>query len=448
MRFLFAILLLLFYACGSDSKSIDDFDPDRIIVIDSSTVKASTVLSDPLVTSDRGLSVGRYIDPYLGVVSAKAFVEVNLNHGFRLRTDMNGLIIPVEYDSLVFITHYSAFYGDTLREQEIGIYQLKEELDGRKDVFYSNSISEYDTEPLGQIKFCAHPHSHVEKDNYDDLWNLRIPLSDSFGKKLIDMAMEDNDTLRDSHLWKDFLPGIVLKGGGDDEASILKMSDQDNRTKIRLYYHDTEGEESYYLRYWDFPITKGRSNFTNYHTDRSKTVLAELKESEKDLNSNETDDLTFIQCGTGLVTKIEIPYWDQMLLREDIGELLKVELELYPLNLSYREYAMPHPLNVCVTNERNKFDYQLIAEKKKGDKYTQPLESVFYYNDDIWINSHFKIDLTNYLKPMLEDFENYNIQLLIMPNMEVMGTFVERIVFTNEEESDYRFKLKATFKKK
>jgi len=29
-----------------------------------------------------------------------------------------------------------------------------------------------------------------------------------------------------------------------------------------------------------------------------------------------------------------------------------------------------------------------------------------------------------------------------------MGTFVERIVFTNEEKSDYRFKLKATFKKK
>jgi len=444
MRFLFAILLLLFYACGSDSKSIDDFDPDRIIVIDSSTVKASTVLLDPLVTSERGLSVGRYIDPYLGVVSARAFAEVNLNHGFRLRTDMNGLIIPVEYDSLVFITHYSAFYGDTLREQEIGIYQLKEELNGRKDVFYSNSMSEYESEPLGQIKFTAKPHFYEENHENGDLWNLRIPLSDSFGEKLIDMAMEDNDTLRDSHLWKDFLPGIVLKGGGDDEASILKMSDQDNRTKIRLYYHDTEGEESYYLRYWDFPITKGRCNFTNYHTDRSKTVLAELKESEKDLNSNETDDLTFIQCGTGLVTKIEIPYWDQMLLRDDIGELLKVELELYPLNLSYRDYAMPsHSLNVYVTNEKNKMTYQLFDETKKD-----PLTSLFYNDDDIWINRHFKIDLTNYLKPMLEDFESYNIQLLILPNIDVMGTFVERIVFTNEEKSDYRFKLKATFKKK
>lgn len=195
-------------------------------------------------------------------------------------------------------------------------------------------------------------------------------------------------------------------------------------------------------RFHDFPIEKSNFNFTNYSADRSKTFLTGLTNQSNDIKSTETDDLTFIQCGTGLATKIEIPYWDQIILREDVGNLLKVELELYPLNLSYREYAMPHLLNIYTIDEDNELINQLVGEKQK------PIESLFYYDDDIFINSHFKIDLTSYLKPKLEDFESENIQLLIMPNVSSMGSFVERIVFTNEKKSDYRFKLKATFKKK
>lgn len=451
MKFSLLILLSIFiFGCDSSSKSSDDFDPDRIVIVDTSKIVASTVFIDSLYTSGSGGVVGQYNDPYLGLINAKTFFKVGLGVGFEPSRDFEDNIIPIEYDSLVFIGYYAdqKFYGDTLIKQTLRIHQLKEELEFEDDAygFFSNHLFEYANEPLGEIRFLAKPlryrYSDYSGEDYDERGDLRIPLSNKFGENLVEMAMKQNDTLLDRVKWSRFFEGIALVGSKEDDAAIIKISDVDAKTKIRLYYHDTEGESPHEGRFHDFPIEKSNFNFTNYSADRSKTFLTGLTNQSNDIKSTETDDLTFIQCGTGLATKIEIPYWDQIILREDVGNLLKVELELYPLNLSYREYAMPHLLNIYTIDEDNELINQLVGEKQK------PIESLFYYDDDIFINSHFKIDLTSYLKPKLEDFESENIQLLIMPNVSSMGSFVERIVFTNEKKSDYRFKLKATFKKK
>lgn len=450
MRFFFAILLLIFfYACDSSVKPIDDFDPDRIVVVDTSKIRASTVLIDSLCTSGVGVLVGQYKDPHLGSVRAKTFLKVDLGRGFEPNRDFEHKIIPIEYDSLVFISYYEdqRFYGDTLNEQTIRIYQLKEELEIEDDEygFLGHHSFKFEDEPLGGIRFLARPfyerYSDYYGKDYDERGDLRIPMSNKLGEKLVAMAMEQNDTLLNIHKWNSFFKGIVILGSKENDAAVLKLSDEE--TKMRLYYHSTEGDDPYQGCFYDFIVHKSNFNFVNYSADRSRTVLANLKNQENDIKSTETGDLTFIQCGMGLVTKIEVPYWDQIILREDIGKLLKVELEMYPLNLSYRKYALPtSALNVYVANKYNELGEQLKGEKQK------PLESVFYYDDDIFINSHYKIDLTQYLKPKLDDFDNETIQLLIVPTERTLSSFVERIVFTNDTNTDYRFKLKATFKKK
>jgi len=453
MRFTLIILILtIFCSCDSESTSINEFDPDCIVIIDTATIKASTVLLDQVVTSGERLSVGRYKDPYLGDVTAKAFAKVDLGSCLRLNFNYNsGSFRYTKYDSLVFIANYTEqgdFYGDTLKKQVISVHELKEELelDDFTFNFCNNSELEYDPTPLGKAQFFARPKARAY--NGEKL-SIRIPLSDGLGENLIKMLNESSDTLIDSFKWSEYFRGVVLNCDSENTAAILKFPVGETFMKMRLYYHEIEGENSHELKYHDFPVRSSIFNFTNYSADRSKTVLADLKDQKDDIKSIDTDDLTFIQCGTGLATKIEIPYWDQMLIRLDIGDLLKVELELYPLNLSYRKHAMPHSLNVFATNNRNEIDYYpFLLEKRKGDRFAKPLEAQFYYDDDTYINSHYKIDLTTYLKPKLYDFETENIQLMIMPNAKLIGEFVERIVFTNEKKSDYRFKLKTTFKKK
>ncbi|RZK87980.1 MAG: hypothetical protein EOO62_38370, partial [Hymenobacter sp.] len=83
-------LLLLAAACSSTPGNIGVGLPSAdantgAYLVDTLTIKASTVLRDSIITSgSSSLLVGRYIDPQLGTITAKSYVSFGRD-GAQLR---------------------------------------------------------------------------------------------------------------------------------------------------------------------------------------------------------------------------------------------------------------------------------------------------------------------------------------------------------------------------
>lgn len=84
--------------------------------------------------------------------------------------------------------------------------------------------------------------------------------------------------------------------------------------------------------------------FNQIQTERSGTSLASLNTQREDLNSTLSGNKTFLQCGSGLMTKIGFPSMDQLILMKEEGVLLSAILEISPSDASIKTKNLQEPL--------------------------------------------------------------------------------------------------------
>lgn len=461
----FISILTLLTACNSSGFEEHEIGGNLIdqstdvVMIDTFTVESSMVKLDSVTTSGfDNVLFGKYNDPYFGNVKSEFFAEVNLDNPFTLRTS-NDEKVFVEFDSLIFIMYHEAnlfrFVGDTLSEQTISVHRVTEEfeLPDNKPSYKAHDELTYESVPLGSKTFMPRIqlNSEIEaikdEDVYSEKGGLRIRLDDALGFDIINMVNNSDEIMEDNVKWLNYFKGIVLKPA-DDNTAIFSFQTGEGM-KMRIYYHETNASESGVPRYRDLEVSDNSLNFTNYDSDFTSNdypyiqKINDIKDVEDDLSSEETDNLCFIQGGTGLMTKLRIPHIELLNRMGITGGILKAELVFSPLNDSYDKDLYPLPYSnfeLYSTNKNNSF----VGSVVDPNTNTQ-LTSSYVYNIDYVDESYYTFDLTSYVNSILLNGQEEDNALLVTLPIQSIGNSFERIVIDNNRNSDTRIKLQVTY---
>jgi hypothetical protein len=485
---LFISILTFFVSCNSENfeeHEIGDNLIDQtteVSMVDTFLIESSTVIMDSVITSGYNTAIlGRYNDEYLGDVKSEYYGILSLNGAFN-RSSIDGSVedVPIRFDSLVFIAYTNReYYGDTLQPQRLIINRLNEdvELPDNEFAFYGHSSFSYDAEPLLDAEFYLNPVKQSEfnadidthkEDYYGEYFGEGIFIkmesaeAIALGEDIVEKVNEQSDSVTESIQWQKYMKGIVIRPG-DNNTTLFQVPLSDNKLKLRLYYSDTDYADAGKQKFHDFPISSSGNNeslsFMNYSSDRSATPqqLDRLVEQDVELASEETDDLTYIQGGIGLFTKLRIPYLENLNTLGLTGGVLGAELLMYPKDNSFDDemFFLPKdgngtvrgnhilfPTNISLynTNENNTFNSALVAASANANLTMTYVEN--QANED---ESYYSADVTSFVSDILINGQEYDDALLIGLPVESIGSNFERLIIENDLESDFRIRLRVTY---
>ncbi len=141
----------------------------------------------------------------------------------------------------------------------------------------------------------------------------------ALGKELIskykDKAISGGGTS-----FRDLFKGFYIQTVETKNAALLNFSPA--YSKMTMYWHNPGDNLKYFLNYY-FSLSNTYTPEFNarFNQIRSKRVglLANLVKSGDKISSLKTNNLTYVQSGTGIVTKIDLPYLSKLRGNNDIA---------------------------------------------------------------------------------------------------------------------------------
>jgi hypothetical protein len=379
-------LLLVAAACSSTPGNIGIGLPNAdantgAYLVDTLTIRASTVLRDSVVTSSSNLLlVGRYRDPQLGTITARSYVTMGLN----------GTFTPDQaqvYDSLVLVlkplavsaTNPNARYGDTTKTQTlVEVRRLNSFVPSTQYGYASPKL----TPMSGRVQATAVNEREIKRRARPSLTTLRVRLSSTFGQELLNAG---KSRLLTSQEQLDALyPGLALLPGATDEAALVQFAATNEASALIVYYHDP-ADPSTAVNH-SFSLSTGR-HFYQAEADRSAIAgLNTLTTSLQEINAALTTQQTYIQGVLGLQTKIEIPYLTNL---RSFGRNIVVTSAIMtaqvPDNASgiRSNMAPPATLNLYTTNRNNRQVELVQATRLESDVTGTAATTTFDYRTDV-----------------------------------------------------------------
>ena len=156
------------------------------------------------------------------------------------------------------------------------------------------------------------------------------------------------------------------------------------------------------------------------------------------LNSDSSNNQSFIQSGTGYATKIELPYLKSIENVGGQGTLLKAVLKIKPVQGSYNDYLeLRDYLNVFLIDSNNDITQQLY------DSDETALNAILNTENKEFNDVYFEISLTSYIENILNTERNSNSALLLLP--ENFSSSVDRFILNGTNNSNYKTILELTY---
>ncbi|MDO9276850.1 MAG: DUF4270 family protein [Lutibacter sp.] len=385
MRNCFMLLFLSFtvlISCNDDSKSYlvgEDFIEldSRVVQIDTLTLKTSTIQLDSVVTSGSSrLLIGALKDPVFGDLSSQSFLKLAPKDFF---IDENAV-----YDSIALILHYDRYYyGDTMQVQTYRVHEITDDFEPKdKDEtqLYNTSTLNHSDEVLGELLFKAYPY---KKDS------INITLKQSFGENLFNNFQ--NKTIENVDDLEKIFKGItVIADNNSNNVLGFKINGADisGGSVVRLYYTLDDGIGADNGKYVDFTILQ---LFNNITSDKTTTALNSITDGEYILPSDVSNNKMYIQAGTSLNMRIEIPYVRDLniLKSENGGTVINAVLKMYPDPKSHNDNTSSiESLAVFVIDNKNRLVKQLIGLDGNPvyatlSSYNSELDYDYYYSANI-----------------------------------------------------------------
>jgi uncharacterized protein DUF4270 len=430
MRNYFGLLILslaVFISCNDDTTTYtvgEDFIDleSRVIVTDTISIKSSTILIDSVETSSTNvLLIGEIQDSDFGNLTAQSFMNL-LASDYDIDRD-------AVYDSIGIILYYNRYYqGDTTQVQTYEIHEIIENFEPSNDddaSFYNTSSLNYSNDVLGEVNFTPYPN---KKDS------IYIPLILDFGNSLFE-KIQENDINNSDDLDQIF-KGVTIKSVGNNNT-ILGFDK--TRMVMRIYYTiDTENNEDS-EHFNDFKINDINKFFNKITNDKSSTLLASLNNSGDNLETSETNNQAYIQAGSTLYMRLEIPHIKTFNALEQNGTAISAHLKFYPNIESYEKNTIgADSLAIFIADHKNRFISQLTgldgaAMYAKIATQNDEFNSSFYYTADI--SAFFKEIQTS------EIDLNYSLLFQFPSN----NTTVNKIKIYDTTQSDKKMKIDLTY---
>ncbi|MFI5186764.1 MAG: DUF4270 family protein [Chitinophagales bacterium] len=413
----FSVLLQSCYRNDIGFGNLPDNNYTNVVFTDTVEAVLSTVVLDSFVTNGASsFLLGKYKDPYLGIVSARPFFQMTIPSSESIPT-------TAQYDSIDFIIHLNKYYyGDTSRAQTIFINELADFIN------YSYSTNLYNTSnfsvkptPLGSQTFKIRP-------SVDD--SILIRMDDAKGTELFDkLQQQDNDIINDDN-FQNYFKGVSLSVGENDTTAVYGLNGSANNMVMRIFYHTTTP----YLQSQsvDFTLKGGTYSFNQIITDRTGTSLYPATPGIKEFPSEQTNNLAFTQYGAGVLLKITFPSLKGIIATDKLVELQKAELMVRPVaaGFDFNKFKLPDNLSLAQTDGTNTVGSYAV-------------NNVPPVTDEIYgLDTYYKFDVTSYINTLLttaggEDKGFFLIENNASPN-------VTRAVIGNNRQSVYRTQLLVT----
>ncbi|MDX2304085.1 MAG: DUF4270 family protein [Microscillaceae bacterium] len=448
--FLAACFLLFFnYACeeaGGIGEEIGVNVETGVFFSDTFAINTSTVLIENNTKGASRILVGQYKDPVFGIVQAKGFFEMLPDSLFLLtNSDFNASEDLLVYDSLILNLPFQYVYADTTAEQKFNLHRITEEggIDSEKD-FTNNSSLTYDPTPLASFQFKA---STIQAKG-----GVTLKFDDTFGQEIFNYALNNTPRTEFRENFKGFV--LVADTTFNNNASIVgfKVLPNDftdgNVSFMSLYYTEQQKREgksdTLFNRVKPFFALSGQ-RFNQIKSDRSNTPLVALQAPLDEIPSSQSNFLTYLQSGTGVVTKLEFPTLKnistlgnvainraELVIKSQTGSSLDLDF-VYPFNIIFHLIANGNE----VERDDNGNPVFIIGDIDRSTGQTIPL--TFSFNTRF---EEYRGILTDHFNEVLSG-RNSSQSLFIIPNSNITTT--NRVILNNSPESGFSMQLRVFY---
>jgi hypothetical protein len=372
----------------------------RVTLIDSFSVKLSTVLLDTIVTSNTGtILVGRYHDDLAGDIASESYLQLGIPGDF---TAESGDL----YDSLrLVLTYNQSAFGDTTKPQRIIVHRLTEEIEYE----YGSSISSKasftcDPTPIGALTFTPSPGGSST--------TISIPMDDNLGRDLLKRLADGSESMTDDATFHKYLPGLVLKPDPSYAGNIVGFTAAAADVRLVLYSRLAETLEDNPIT---FALDDSTLQFNHITHDFASTPLAGLSRQRYGLSSEKSGGYAFLQGGVGLAIRVDFPTLSEALLLSN-SAVLAARLTISPKLDSYRISTLPSALVMYRSDGVNTLGTALATSTSNVDEI---------YGEE----TTFSFDLSSYIREQLASsyINPENGLLITLPASSLSTEFVRFI---------------------
>lgn len=428
MRFIGIIAVLFFSACEKSGFSYDDVTDGgnlQQILLDTVSISMRTVQIDSIQTSGSGVAlVGGYNDAFFG--------RINTGTYFRVGLPLDKTVPErAEYDSIEIIMKPTGYYyGDTTLPQRIMVHQLTQKLLLPEEyrAFYDHQSFPVQGAPIGDQQLTIRPTSGAL---------VRFRMNDVKGREMFNLLKTKAQEISTEDYFLEYMKGLAIRG--NNNSAVLGFQAKDSSLFIRLHYHvSTTDLEN---KYFDFLLSTPDLQFNQVQHDRTGTPLAALPSGKSGLLSTATGNQAFLQSLTGTAIRMDFFSLPSLLELGRYGRIMRAQLVLKPVNGTYKDYALPSRLTICLADYKN----QVAA----GDTVPDANSATQYGNMQVDKlnpeNTTYTYDVTAYCKAVIaSDVFSYKA-LLLVPAAGDYHTQLNRLIIGDGKNATHRAQLKVYY---
>lgn len=422
IKFLVPISILA--ACGKNDNPIDYQNEETIGVtlVDTFTVKASTILLDSISTSGTGtILLGELNDSDFGKISNSSYFPLQAETTFPEFTQES------RFDSLMLSFNYAGYsYGDTTKTASFDIFQLTQEIKpyvnprafdpdqksllSVSGVLYNNSKIPHANNPLGKIFLKKQLGS---KDS------VNVKLNQQLGETLFSMIYDKDPRISTVEEFNKFFKGLAIIPSGGDMNSVAGYSS--SSLKMRIYYSEPNLFGIRRSKNIVFKIVDSVRQFNAITADRSASVLKGLSYTNRQIPVSLTANKGFIQAGTGIVTKINFPHLGSF-FQDNSKVMNKAELHIEIPGNPNNQFLPPKTLNLIIADQKDR-PQEIIRNSFQPSDQLATLKNTT--SGGRYAGSY-TFEITEYLDKLKKSNTNVNIPLLISVPLSRMNKSLER----------------------
>lgn len=440
MKKMLWVFIIILGCIACDSDVLDEISEtgtgvmqinDKIVMLDTLSVRVSTINFDSLQTSSTSrLLIGGYTDPIYGKVRSQSYFEFSPTSLKLGSSDSDTYTPNYVFDSIVLILKNDRYYyGDTTQLQRLQVFKLTQKVKSPAETttaFYNTNTLNYDPSAIGNKSFYPRPK---ENDS------LSIRLNDTFGQDVF--LKLKNFEFGDINQFHDYFKGLVIQA--DESLLPASVCGYNTSSVLRLYYSINDDSDENDNLTKDFAITDVAKQFNRISLDRTGTVLQNLPNSNSYLNSTLTNNAAFIQSGTGLACRIDFPYLKSLYSIDHKGIIVDAKLILKPIRTSHnKQYPLKDSLRIYSADHLNRINSKLYTAT--GDDLLGQLNDV---SNEFGDNVYYTFSIGTFLnKELSKDGNNPYSLIITLPDYQKT---VNRIAIGGQNNSEDRIILKVYY---
>jgi Domain of unknown function (DUF4270) len=405
----FLLITVLFFSCENPSEIGFDFDGNanaKSVYSDTLNLDISTVLADSTVNGKSNfILTGVLNDPAFGNVTAEAYFQPSLvafatSSGSTAIDTLSVKANPIADSLKLRIVTTGLIYGDTLSRSFFNVYRLKKPMNYSKN-YNGNESIEYEGASLARFGVSSKSFKNAR---YDSLRAVFVDLPKNVAQEILNAAPSSG---ADNSKFSAAIKGFAIVPENSNKAIYSFTTGPlggTTSTLIAKWHHD--GDTTKYA--YQFDLNGPRHSYLNFN--RSASALAQLSKAKNELSAKLTNNLSYVQGGSGISTKIK---FDKL---KNLGTNIKVSKALLEFNLKAESINPLHPkiynfvvAEVGLNNQQSRNSSNaLIYLTPIGQDLSGVLHSLVDSTNTV------NIDVTNYLQKITNKTVTSN-GLLVMP---------------------------------